>query len=56
MPDFKARLTRLRKDKGTKIPGFGAVNRKGQKNEKINVPIPDLEKWFDDNQEEMENV
>lgn len=29
VPDFKARLTRLRKDKGKEIPGLGPVNRDG---------------------------
>ena len=43
VPDFKSRLTRMRKQEGSNIPGFGSVNRSGKKNEKIKVPIPHLD-------------
>ena len=33
VPDFKSRLTRMRTQSGQRIPGFGALNRKGNKNE-----------------------
>ena len=41
----------MRNDSLQKAPGFGKINRSGQKNEKINLPIPNLEEWFDENQE-----
>ena len=59
VPDFKSRLTRLRKNEGKKIPGFGKVNRQGRKDEKITIPIPGLDRWFEDNQallEELDNT
>ena len=53
VPDFKSRLTRMRKEKAERIPGFGVLNRKGQKQEKLKLPIPDLQEWFDENKLEM---
>jgi len=35
VPDFKARLTDMRKKKSKNIPGFGAINRAGKKTENL---------------------
>ena len=54
VPDFKARLTRMRKEKSEKIPGFGPVNRQGQKQEKLNLHVPNLEDWFEKSATKLE--
>ena len=57
VPDFKSRLTRLSQDKGKEsIPGFGAVDRKGQENEKLKLPINGLEEWFDESQAKLDAI
>ena len=50
-PDFKSRLTLIRKEKAGAIPGFGAVNREGQRGEKLNIPVNNLDQWFADNED-----
>ena len=35
VPNFKARLTDLRKERGDEIPGFGPINRRGLPTEKL---------------------
>ena len=56
VPDFKARLTRARKEKAKRIPGFGLVNRTGQKDEKLKLPIPKLNEWFEESKAKMDLV
>lgn len=51
VPDFKSRLTLLREQESDAIPGFAKMNRAGQANEKLQVPIEDLQSWFKRNEE-----
>lgn len=55
-PDFKTRLTRMRKEKAANIPGFSKIDRSGQKNENLNLPIKDLDKWFNENEMKLKTT
>ena len=39
VPNFKARLTDMRNERGDEIPGFGSIDRKGLPTEKLTLPF-----------------
>ena len=56
VPDFKARIYKIKKDKAKNLPGFEKVDRAGRKDEKLSLPIKGLDDWFEENEEQMQVV
>ena len=47
VPNFKARLTEMQKERADEIAGFGVVDRRGLPTEKLTMPNRELQKWVE---------